>query len=62
MVPPQHERDAARRMHATTTTLASGHVPMLSHPQDVARVILDAANKAGAGLTQSRGAGAEPKR
>ena len=62
MVPPQHERDAALRMHATTTTLASGHVPMLSHPQDVARVILDAANKAGAGLTQSRGAGAEPKR
>jgi pimeloyl-ACP methyl ester carboxylesterase len=48
MVPPQHERDAARRMKATTTFLNSSHVPMLSHPKQVAAVIIDAANRAGA--------------
>jgi pimeloyl-ACP methyl ester carboxylesterase len=47
MVPPQHERDAARRIHATTTMLSSGHVPMLSQPGRVAAVILDAAANAG---------------
>jgi pimeloyl-ACP methyl ester carboxylesterase len=47
MVPPQSERDAAKRIRATTTILASGHVPMLSHPKEVAAVILDAAAKAG---------------
>lgn len=46
MVPPDQERDAAKRMHATVTKLASSHVPMLSHPADVAKVILDAANTA----------------
>lgn len=46
MVPPQQERDAARRMKATTVTLASGHVPMLSHPARVAAVIIDAATRA----------------
>ncbi|QJR34065.1 alpha/beta fold hydrolase [Gemmatimonas groenlandica] len=46
MVPPQHQRDAARRMQAKTTKLKSGHVPMLSQPQRVADVILDAAANA----------------
>ena len=46
MVPPQHERDAARRMHATVVSLHSSHVPMLSHPREVAAVIIDASNKA----------------
>lgn len=45
MVPPDQERFAAKRMHATTRTLASSHVPMLSHPREVAAVIMDAANK-----------------
>jgi pimeloyl-ACP methyl ester carboxylesterase len=49
MVPPQHERDAAKRIRATTTTLATGHVPMLSNPAAVAAVILDAASKAASG-------------
>ena len=47
MVPPQHERDAARRIRATTTVLHSGHVPMLSQPGRVAAVILDAVANAG---------------
>lgn len=43
MVPPQHQRDAAARMHSTVTTLTSGHVPMLSQPEKVAAVIAEAA-------------------
>ncbi len=46
MVPPAHQREAAARMHAKVVTLASSHVPMLSHPQEVAAVILDAAANA----------------
>jgi pimeloyl-ACP methyl ester carboxylesterase len=45
MVPPEHERAAAKRINATTTVLATGHVPMLSKPSAVAAVILDAASK-----------------
>ena len=50
MVPPEHERATAKRIHATTVTLTSGHVPMLSQPAKIAAVILDAASKAGAGV------------
>jgi pimeloyl-ACP methyl ester carboxylesterase len=42
-VHPELERFAARRMNATTTELASSHVPMLSQPEAVLRVILAAA-------------------
>jgi pimeloyl-ACP methyl ester carboxylesterase len=55
MVPPGHERDAAARMHAKVTTLASSHVPMLSHPKEVAAVILDAAANATARATATAG-------
>jgi pimeloyl-ACP methyl ester carboxylesterase len=55
MVPPGHERDAAQRMKATTVTHRSGHVPMLSHPREVAAVILDAATNATARATASAG-------
>ncbi len=44
MVPPQYERDTARQIHATLTVLPAGHVPMLSMPDRVAAVIIDAAN------------------
>jgi pimeloyl-ACP methyl ester carboxylesterase len=47
MLPPEYERAIAQRIKATTTTLTSGHVPMLSQPAAVAAVIIDAANKAG---------------
>jgi pimeloyl-ACP methyl ester carboxylesterase len=47
MLPPEYERAIARQMNAKTTTLTSGHVPMLSKPRDVAAVIIDAAARAG---------------
>ena len=47
MLQPQYERDVAKHIHATATTLTSGHVPMLSMPAKVAAVITDAANNAG---------------
>jgi len=47
MLPPEYEQAVAKHIHATTTTLATGHVPMLSRPKEVAAVIIDAANKAG---------------
>jgi hypothetical protein len=47
MLPPEYERAIAKRINATTTTLASGHVPMLSKPKDIAAVVIDAAAKAG---------------
>jgi pimeloyl-ACP methyl ester carboxylesterase len=47
MLQPQCEQDVAAHIHATTTTLTSGHVSMLSQPNAVAAVILDAAQKAG---------------
>ncbi len=42
-VPPALERDAAKRMKATTVELNSSHVPMLSQPQAVLEVIRAAA-------------------
>jgi pimeloyl-ACP methyl ester carboxylesterase len=47
MLQPAYEQDIAKHIHAPTTTLTSGHVPMLSQPGAVAKVILDAAEKAG---------------
>jgi len=47
MLPPEYEQGVSKRIRATTTTLPTGHVPMLSKPKEVAAVIIDAANKAG---------------
>src|SRR5712672_2175211 len=47
MLSPEYEQAIAKHIHAKTTTLPTGHVPMLSKPKDVAAVIIDAANKAG---------------
>ena len=44
-IPPDVERMFAKRMNATTISLNSSHVSPLSHPNDVAQLILDAANK-----------------
>jgi pimeloyl-ACP methyl ester carboxylesterase len=46
-IPPAVERDSAARMKATTLTLTSGHVPMLSQPERVADFIAQAAEGAG---------------
>lgn len=42
MIAPDLERAYAEKIHATTTTLQTGHVPMLSQPKRVAEVILAA--------------------
>ena len=47
MIPPQYEKDSAKYIHAKLTVLQAGHVPMLTLPDRVAAVIIDAANSAG---------------
>jgi pimeloyl-ACP methyl ester carboxylesterase len=47
MLPPEYEQAISKHIHAKTTTLTTGHVPMLSMPNKVADVIIDAANNAG---------------
>jgi pimeloyl-ACP methyl ester carboxylesterase len=47
MVNPDLERFFARRMHATTIEVASSHASPVSHPRDVARLILAAARGGG---------------
>jgi pimeloyl-ACP methyl ester carboxylesterase len=42
-IQPDLEASMASKIHATTTTVASSHVPMLSHPDAVAAVIEHAA-------------------
>jgi pimeloyl-ACP methyl ester carboxylesterase len=46
-VPPELQRAEAAAMNATSITVASSHVPMLSHPKEVADLIEQAASKAG---------------
>jgi len=43
MIAPEHEASMAKQLKATTTTLPASHVVMLSHPNEVAKVIEDAA-------------------
>jgi pimeloyl-ACP methyl ester carboxylesterase len=43
MIAPEQEANMAKQIKATTTTLSSSHVAMLSHPEEVAKVIEDAA-------------------
>jgi pimeloyl-ACP methyl ester carboxylesterase len=38
-IPPDAERQFAKRMGATTVEIASNHVAMVSHPEDVLRLI-----------------------
>ena len=45
-ISPDEERFFAKRMKAKTTELPTSHLPMLSKPNDVAAVIMDAATKA----------------
>jgi len=46
VLPADYELAIAKQIKAKTTTLPSGHVPMLSKPKEVAAVIIDAANAA----------------
>jgi pimeloyl-ACP methyl ester carboxylesterase len=45
-IPPDAERLFARRMGATSTEVAASHVAMVSHPQEVADLIAEAATAA----------------
>jgi pimeloyl-ACP methyl ester carboxylesterase len=45
-IPPDAERQFAARMGATTIEIPSSHVPMVSHPGDVAQLIETAAEAA----------------
>ena len=42
-IPPDAERQFAKRMGAATVEIPSGHVAMVSHPRDVAELIETAA-------------------
>ena len=43
VIPPDAERQFAKRMGATTVEIPSSHVAMVSHPGDVAELIETAA-------------------
>ncbi len=45
-IPPELERDEAARIKATSITVSSNHLAMLSHPREVAELIQEAAAKA----------------
>jgi pimeloyl-ACP methyl ester carboxylesterase len=44
-IPPEAEQMFAKQINATTISLPSSHASPLSHPNEVAQLILDAANK-----------------
>jgi hypothetical protein len=43
MIPPNVERMFAKQMNATTISLASSHASLVSHPDEIAKLILNAA-------------------
>ena len=43
MIPPDAERMFAKQMNATTIPLPSSHASLVSHPNEIAKLILDAA-------------------
>src|SRR5688572_9848978 len=49
IIPPDAERMFAQRMNATTISLDSSHASPVSHPDEIAQLILDAAR--GGGIT-----------
>jgi pimeloyl-ACP methyl ester carboxylesterase len=46
-ISPEQEASTAKRMGAKTLTLQSSHLPMLSHPEEVANFVIEAAASAG---------------
>ena len=43
IIPPDAQRQFAQRMNATTISLNSSHASLVSHPDEIAQLILDAA-------------------
>lgn len=60
-IAPEQEMYTARRMNAKVLTLPSSHLPMLSHPAEVADFVIEAAATVGDRSVVSAGAGARPK-
>ena len=56
-IPPDAERMFAQRMGATTVEVASSHVAMVSHPDEVVRLIRAAAEAVQRGSARDRLAG-----
>ena len=52
-IPPDAERQFAKRMNATTVEVTSGHLAMISHPDEVARLIETAGEAVQAEITRS---------
>lgn len=50
-IPPDAERMFAKQINATTISLPSSHASPISHPNEVAKLILDAANSLSRGET-----------
>ena len=53
-ISPEQEISTAKRMGAKTLTLPSSHLPMLSHPREVADFIIGAASSLGASAAAAR--------
>jgi pimeloyl-ACP methyl ester carboxylesterase len=47
MIPPDTERQFAKQMNATTISLPASHSSLVSHPNEIANLILDAAKERG---------------
>ena len=58
-IPPDAERQFASRMGATTVQVASSHVPMVSHPDEVVKLIEAAAEVVGGAAAGDQLAAAE---
>ena len=58
-IPPDAERQFASRMGATTVEVASSHVPMVSHPDEVVKLIEAAAEAVGGAAAGDQLAAAE---
>ena len=53
MIPPEAEQFMAQRINAKTISLAASHTSMVSHPDEIAEFILDAADSLSASITAS---------
>ena len=44
MIPPEIQQKFAKQMNATTISINASHASYVSHPEEIAKLILDAAN------------------
>jgi len=52
IIPPDAERQFAQRMNATTISLNSSHASLVSHPDEIAQLILNATKEAPRNITE----------